>query len=102
MLIEMAYSANSLLGLAASDCLMIWMVKSRKAALSMSWVRSIGPIGEQMLQPRPALAHTVRDHRDAGGLRAKTDKLDASLIARFAHAAAQGLRALSVRGEVRK
>ena len=46
---------------------MIWMVKSRKAALSMSGA-IIGPIGEQMLQPRPALAHTVQDHLSPGAV----------------------------------
>ena len=29
----------------------------------------IGPVGEQMLQPRPALAHTVQDHLSPGAVR---------------------------------
>src|SRR5271170_3329459 len=32
--------------MAASDRWMIWMVKSRKAALSMSWVRELAPLSE--------------------------------------------------------
>jgi transposase len=37
----------------------------------------------------------IKAFRDAEGLRAKTDRLDASLIARFAHAMAHELRPLA-------
>src|ERR1700722_20081426 len=53
--------------LAVSDRFTTWMVKSRKAALHELGA-IIGSIGEQMLQPRPALAHTVQDHLSPGAV----------------------------------